>query len=177
MSSVRPAAHGIAADTVVERPGEMCWCSAHTGLRTERAPRRCIARTLEQDHITQTSSRRYPGPRRQHLEVNRQGSSTSVKQMACNGPTARPCRVSDRPGILFVPKMRQECVLGTRARRQRSRHGKGLAGHAYEHAAKCHASSLFCETAEKKRMASSSPTDEGCPDQVAKRTTHMGDIS
>ena len=52
-------------------------------------------------------------PSRQHLEVNRQGSSTLVnKQMACNGPIARRCRVSDRPGLLFVPKMRQECVLG-----------------------------------------------------------------
>ena len=29
----------------------------------------------------------------------------------------------------------------------------------------------------EKKKASSSPTDEGCPDQVAKRTTHMGDIS
>ena len=36
-------------------------------------------------------------PGRQHLEVNRQGSSTSVKQMACNGlqrvlPNKRPAR-------------------------------------------------------------------------------------
>ena len=53
-----------------------------------------------------------PGAGRQHLEVNGQGSSTSVKPSACNGPTARPCRVSDRPGMGFVPKMRQECAMG-----------------------------------------------------------------
>ena len=38
-----------------------------------------------------------PGAGRQHLEVNGQGSSTSVKQMACNGlqrvlPSKRPAR-------------------------------------------------------------------------------------
>ena len=85
LSSVRPAAHGIAADTVVERPGEMCWCSKRTGGAWMRRHREACP--LPTCKMRQRQQRRMPlqFPGRQHLEVNRQGSSTLVKQMACNG--------------------------------------------------------------------------------------------
>ena len=73
--------------------------------------------------------------------------------------------------------MRHECVLGTVLVGNAQGMEKGSLDSRISTLRNATRHHFFVKLPEKKRMASSSPTDEGCPDQVAKRTTHMGDIS
>ena len=72
--------------------------------------------------------------------------------------------------------MRQECVLGTVLVDNAQGMEKGSLD-TLKYLCSVDTVQKVGVKLPKKRMTSSSPTDEGCPDQVAKRTTHMGDIS
>ena len=116
-------------------------------------------------------------PSRQHLEVNRQGSSTLVKQMACNGAG----RLAADKGARAALHSCHTCVTNAYWARVLVRNAQGMEKGSLDtristlrNATRHH---FFVKLPKKKELASSSPTDEGCPDQVAKRTTHMGDIS
>ena len=131
VSSVRPAAHGIAADTVVERPGEMCWCSKRTGGAWMRRHREACLPTNLQDETgtTETNAAPLPEPTTPWGQPARQlnlGQADGLQRR-----WAPRCRQSGACGLLIRATNASRMRCGHASRRQRSRHGKGLAGHAY----------------------------------------------